>query len=141
RKGRELVFRALYESRLTGDPVGEVLELSLGKFRLTAEGRQYALRLAESCATLSGALDGELQRLLQAWDPDRLGAVERAVLELAFAELRRHRDVDAKVILDEAVRLAQRYVSPEAGAFVNGLLDPLARRERPGELEEVPPGA
>ena len=51
RKARELVLRALFESQLSGDPVLEILELSLGKFRLTLAGRDYALALARSAGS------------------------------------------------------------------------------------------
>jgi N utilization substance protein B len=135
RKARELVLRALFESDLSTDPVLEVLELSLGKFRLTLAGRDYALRLAKSAAASIQDADRALAGLLKGWELERLGTAERALLRLAFAELSLHREVDARVILDEAVRLAQRYGAEDAGSFVNGVLDPLARRLRPGELE------
>jgi N utilization substance protein B len=130
-----LVLRALFESQVSGDPVLEILELSLGKFRLTLAGRDYALALARSAGDSREEADGAIRELLLGWDLERLGNAERALLRLAYAELRYHEDVDAAVVLDEAVRLAKRYGGEEAGSFVNGLLDPLARRLRPGELE------
>jgi N utilization substance protein B len=138
RKARELVLRALVESDLTGDAVLDVLELSLGKFRLTLEGRDYALRLARSIGGDVSSADEAVGRLLLEWDLKRLGTVERAVLRLAYAELRWHGEVEVRVILDEAVRLAKRYGDEKAGSFVNGVLDPLAFSLRPEELRGGP---
>ncbi len=44
------------------------------------------------------------------------------------------------VILNEAIRLADRYGEEETGTFVNGVLDAAARRIRPGSLEPPAPG-
>ena len=55
------------------------------------------------------------------WTADRLGAVERNVLRVAIEELD-DGEVPAEVVLDEAVTLAKRYASDEAGRLVNGIL-------------------
>jgi N utilization substance protein B len=141
RKARELVFRALYECSITGDPLVEVLELSLGKFRLTLEGREYALELAARCDEGLEQVDKAIAGALKSWDAERIGLVERSILRLAGIELGRPDGIDARVILDEAVRLAARYGSDESPAFVNGVLDPIARSLRPGELEGDASGA
>ena len=41
-------------------------------------------------------------------------------------------DVPAAVAIDEAVELAKRYASPEAGALVNGVLGRIAREQGVG---------
>ena len=38
-----------------------------------------------------------------------------------------HTDVPPKVVINEAVEIAKEYASPEEGAFVNGILNKLAR--------------
>ncbi|MBU1699577.1 MAG: transcription antitermination factor NusB [Candidatus Eisenbacteria bacterium] len=141
RKARELVFRALYESGVTRDSLLEIMELSLGKFRLTMEGREYALQLTAACEQGLEPIDQVISSVLKSWDAERLGLVERAILRLAGVELKWQTAIDARIILDEAVRLATRYGSDESPAFVNGVLDPIARHFRPGELEGDAGGA
>lgn len=136
-KAREIVLRALFESSLSGDSAEEVLELSLGKFRMTLAGRDYALRLVRNAVSTADEADAAIRRALRDWELERLGCVERALLRMAYAELRHHDDVEAKVVLDEAIRLARRYGTDESGAFVNGVLDHLARKLRPSELETL----
>ena len=55
------------------------------------------------------------------WTADRLGALERNILRLAILELDRG-DVPVEVAIDEAVTLAKRYSSEDAGRLVNGIL-------------------
>jgi len=72
------------------------------------------------------AIDALIDRRADGWTAERLGTVERAVLRLALWELE-HGDAPAAVVVSEAVALARRYASPEAAAFVNGLLGRVAR--------------
>jgi N utilization substance protein B len=72
-------------------------------------------------------LDRMLAEVTTNWRLERLGAIERSVLRLAAAELRRG-ETPPRVVIREAIRLAERYGNPESARFVNGVLDALARR-------------
>ena len=61
------------------------------------------------------------------WRLERLGHIERCVLRLAAAELLQG-GTPPRVVIQEAVRLAERYGSSKSARFVNGVLDALARR-------------
>ena len=58
----------------------------------------------------------------QNWRLERMAIIDRAVLRLAIYELRT-KETPAKVVLNEAVDLAKKFSSEDAGAFVNGILD------------------
>jgi len=73
------------------------------------------------------AIDADLEAITVNWRMDRLGAIERGVLRIAAAELRQM-ETPARVVLQEAVRLAERFGSEQSARFVNGVLDALARR-------------
>lgn len=72
------------------------------------------------------ALDQALREVTDNWRLERLGAIERSVLRLAASELA-HADTPPKVVLQEAVRLAERFGSEQSARFVNGVLDAFAR--------------
>ena len=72
-------------------------------------------------------IDRELGDVTTNWRLERLGAIERTVLRLAAAELRRG-ETPPKVVIQEAVRLAERYGTARSAKFVNGVLDALARK-------------
>jgi transcription antitermination protein NusB len=72
-------------------------------------------------------IDRTLGEVTTNWRLERLGAIERTVLRLAAAELRRG-ETPPKVVIQEAVRLAERYGSEQSARFVNGVVDALARR-------------
>jgi len=78
---------------------------------------------------LEAALAPYLDRPIDSLDP-----TERAVLRIGACELCYHPEVPARVVLDEAVELARRFGAESGHAFVNAVLDRLARERRAGEL-------
>jgi N utilization substance protein B len=117
RQGRRTAFFLLYQWDVTGQPLASLYEGDVDEFaRSTAEA--VAARAAELDARITAAAEG--------WTADRLGAVERNVLRLAVHELEGG-EVPVEVAIDEAVTLAKRYASPDAGRLVNGILGRIAR--------------
>jgi transcription antitermination protein NusB len=72
-------------------------------------------------------LDAELAEVTTNWRLERIGAVERCVLRMAAAELSIG-ETPPRVVIQEAVTLAERFGSAQSARFVNGVLDALARR-------------
>lgn len=99
-------------------------EAALQRLR-AAEVDEYALVLVMGVARERPAIDAILQEHVSGWSVDRLGVLERSILRLAAFELLWRPDVPAAVAIDEAVALAKRFCSDEAGALVNGVLGSL----------------
>ncbi len=87
-----------------------------------------ARRSRGPCARTRRELDATISDYAEDWTADRLGAVERNVLRIALKELERG-EVPMEVVLDEAVRLAKRYASDDAGRLVNGILGRVVREQ------------
>ena len=105
--------------------VHQVLQLAGPRERPGTGDR--ASTLAHAVATHAGQLDEEISRAADNWRIERIGAIELAILRLALYELN-EATAPAPVVIDEAVRLAHWFAGPKAPAFVNGVLDAIARR-------------
>lgn len=118
RKGarRDALF-VLYQWDVTGQPLATLHEGELDP---------YAQELVDSVAGAATDLDGRINEASSDWTADRLGALERNILRIALWELERG-EVPVEVAIDEAVTLAKRYASEDAGALVNGILGRVAR--------------
>ena len=57
--------------------------------------------------------------------------VDRAILRLSTWELVDRSDVPTAVVIDEAIELAKDYSTERSPAFINGVLDAVAREARP----------
>ena len=84
--------------------------------------RAFANQLFEGAAHDATALDELISKHAVNWRLDRLAAIDRAILRLAMHEMRAT-DTPVKVVINEAVDLAKKYSSDDAGGFVNGILD------------------
>jgi N utilization substance protein B len=96
------------------------------KFWRTAKAadntRAFANKLFEGAAKYADELDTLIVQHAQNWRLERMAIIDRAVLRLAIYELR-IAETPPKVVLNEAVDLAKKFSSEDAGAFVNGILD------------------
>ena len=86
----------------------------------------YEQRLIEGVLEHREAIDAELAAHLEGWTLDRLAPLERNILRVGLFELKWVADTPAAVAIDEAVTLAKRYCSDEAGRLVNGVLGSLS---------------
>ena len=95
------------------------------------EGRVYADPLVVEAHAKRELIDGHITRAAQNWRLARMAPVDRNILRVATCELLFRPDVPTEVIIDEAIELAKRYSADNSPAFVNGVLDKLARSHRP----------
>jgi N utilization substance protein B len=56
-----------------------------------------------------------------------MAVIDRNVLRLATYEILYRMDIPPSVTINEAIELAKKYGTDESGAFVNGILDSIAR--------------
>lgn len=117
REARRAALFMLFQWDVTGKPLGSTYD---------GEVDDFARETAEAVAERADELDRRIDEATVDWPADRLGALERNVLRIGIYELEKG-DVPTEVAIDEAVRLAKRYASDEAGKLVNGILGRIAR--------------
>ena len=64
-----------------------------------------------------------------------LSPVEISILLLGTYELENHLDIPYRAVINEAVELAKTYGGTHGHKYVNGVLDKLAGKLRPVEIE------
>jgi N utilization substance protein B len=127
-RARARALQALYAWDVRGkDSLERVASQVWDDLAVGADERRLAGPLIRDIAQGGKAIDADLADVTTNWRLERLGVVERSVLRLAAAELRRE-SAPPRVIIQEAVRLAERFGSQQSARFVNGVLDALARR-------------
>ena len=67
--------------------------------------------------------------------PAELSPIERAILAIGAWELDERPEIPYRVVINEAVELAKSFGGIDGHKFVNGVLDKLAARIRPEEVE------
>jgi transcription antitermination protein NusB len=119
RQARRTAFVLLYQWDVTGQPLASLYE---------GEVDDFARETAEAVAERAEELDRRIDEAAEDWTADRLGAPERNILRIGIYELETGR-VPPEVAINEAVALAKRYASDDAGRLVNGILGRIAREK------------
>jgi transcription antitermination protein NusB len=127
-RARARALQALYAWDLRdGEPLDRIASQVWDDLAIAPDERAFAGQIVRVIMAEGKSIDDALRDVTTNWRLERLGAVERAVLRIAAAELRGG-ETPARVAIQEAVRLAERYGSTQSARFVNGVLDALARR-------------
>jgi N utilization substance protein B len=127
-RGRSRALQALYAWDVRhGEDLMRVADRAWDDLAVPAAEREFAERLIRWIAAAREQLDADLSEVTTHWRLDRLGSIERCVLRLGAAELAQG-ITPPKVVIQEYVRLAERYGTERAASFVNGVLDAHARR-------------
>jgi transcription antitermination protein NusB len=119
RTARRTALFVLYQWDVTKQPLASLYEGELD---------DYARTLAEGVAARAEELDRRITAASEGWPADRLGALERNVLRIGLYELDGG-EVPPEVAVNEAVELAKRYASEDAGRLVNGILGRIVREQ------------
>ncbi|HEB91750.1 MAG TPA: transcription antitermination factor NusB [Deltaproteobacteria bacterium] len=135
-RGREVALQMLYaidlaadEGPASGEMRDRVFDRVVDHFSVPTSAIAFARALVEGVVDRLREIDEILGIHARNWRVSRMAAVDRNILRLAVHELR-DTDTPIAVVIDEAVDLARRFGSDQSPAFVNGVLDAVAREVR-----------
>ena len=137
---RLLAIQALYLLRMNKDASPEGVVEDFGKFAV-GEGEPVPVTsqidedlfrdLVFGVSKEAAAIRGELETVLKApWTYERLEAVMAVIVEAGAYELKFRPDIPHAVIINEYVDVTHAFYEGNEPAFVNGILDELAKRLR-----------
>ncbi|MBL0171486.1 MAG: transcription antitermination factor NusB [Gemmatimonadaceae bacterium] len=127
-RGRARALQALYAADLRDmTQLRRIAIMVFDDLAVEPGERAVASKLVATVVEQGAQLDDALADVTSNWRMERLGVIERSVLRLAAAEFARG-ETPVKVVLQEAVHLAERYGTTRSARFVNGVLDAYARR-------------
>jgi N utilization substance protein B len=144
-RARLATVQALYQMDLAETDLIEVIE-EFRQHRLSgsADGTSMADADQEHFAqVLRGVVKRQReidplidQQLATGWRLARIDSIVRAILRAATFELIELPDVPARVVISEYIEVARAFFEGDEPKLVNGVLDQLARKLRPGTLPE-----
>lgn len=134
RRAREAAFRVAYQADIASDSYSEAWRSRRDEERLSEDQSELVGDLVKVLDSRASEVDAALVAAAAHWPLERMAATDRSVLRTAVAELMGRAGTPARVVIDEAVDIARRYGSDASPAFVNGVLDHVARALRPEEF-------
>jgi N utilization substance protein B len=128
RKARELVLKSLYSLEISGNKPEEIFNDLLSREELDPSSKLFAGELFKKVVENQMKIDELIKENVQHWDFSRIAVVDKNILRMGICEILYIEDIPLKVSLDEAIELAKKYSSEDSGAFVNGVLDAIAKK-------------
>ena len=119
RQARVQAAQQLYAREMRGVLVPQAGETDAVQEEVAPFARELLDRTLERLTEI----DALLAAALQNWDLRRLGAVDRAILRVAVAEMLTCPDIPPAVTINEAIEIARSLASAESARFANGVLD------------------
>ena len=134
RRAREFALQGLYQWRIGGADEAAIEAHVQEVAGFEKADRNFFLGLlrgvlkqrVELCATIEPHLDRKFEEL---------SPIEASILLVGAYELQTHPETPYRVVINEAIELAKAYGGTDGHKYVNGVLDKLAARLRPVEVE------
>lgn len=144
RQGRTLAFQVLFG--IAFDPHFKIDQPSLRRTfadnpavmdNESEEAVSFASQLFMGICEHLDDIDKVIGKHSDHWKIGRIGKVELAILRLALFEILHRQDIPLKVAINEAIELAKAFGDENSRAFVNGILDAVARAVDQGRLGDL----
>lgn len=128
RRAREYALQLLFQSEYLSDQV------DLGLFWKDKEAEPDVVEFANSIfrGTLKNLeeIDTQLASYTEHWSLQRLATVDRCIMRAGAYEILFRDDIPYAVSINEALEIAKKFSTTESSAFINGVLDRLAKQRR-----------
>lgn len=130
RRAREVVLQMLFQLEASGAGSHEVVNSYKDCFGEGPLPDEFAIDLFIAVAKSIEQIDEIVVSVSDNWRLERMSRVDRNILRMGTHELTADEETPPLVVINEAVELAKRFGTEESPAFVNGILDRIARDAR-----------
>jgi len=131
RKAREYAIQILFQLDVRKDkPTATVFKRFWEEHAPDDEVKSFTEEIVKGTYKHLAKINKQIIASAKNWALDRMATVDRNVLRMAVYEILFQTDIPASVTINEAIEIAKRFGSDESGAFVNGILDSVARETR-----------
>ena len=128
RKAREYALQMLFQLDFTARAYDEKgIEEFWSDKKETSDVKKFAVELVRGTLSNLEKIDTMIETVTENWLLKRMAAVDRNILRFAAYEILFRKDIPSAVTINEALEIAKKYSTTEAAAFLNGVLDRLAK--------------
>jgi len=129
RKSRELALQVEFQREFVRDvDVKTSLEYFKKSFSAPMEVWSYAEELLQGIYQHKEEIDNLIQSHSSNWKMERMAMVDRNLLRIAVFEICFSQgQIPPNAAINEAIEIAKKYGTTESAAFLNGILDEIAK--------------
>ena len=133
-QARRFALQALYGHLLADTAEGELLTHVRSEEHFARCDPDYFERLLRGVLAERSRLEPLFAEILDR-PLEQLDPVEHSVLLLAAYELQHCPELPYRIVINEAIELTKLFGATEGHKYINGVVDRMARRLRPAEID------
>ncbi len=133
---RKKAMQALYQWHMSGNDLAEIETQFQQEQNMEKVDVEYFSALLHGVPAQVNSLD-ELIAKYSDRKNSELDPIEQSILRLSTYEIKNRIDVPYKIIISESLTLAKLFGSDKSHAFVNSVLDKLAKELRKVEIDSA----
>jgi N utilization substance protein B len=134
RRARELALQGIYEWLVGGQDLAAVERHLMESDGFDRADRPHLREVLHGVIDGADALRAQFVEFIDR-RPEQLSPVEHGILLIGTYELQQRPEIPYRVVINEAVELAKSFGGTEGFRYVNGVLDKVAARLRPHEMQ------
>lgn len=104
------------------DKIDFYVKYNLQEFAPYMSDAEFIIERIKNTIAFQPEIDKVINQYAIEWPVERLAVLDRNILRLAIFETFNHREIPAKVALNEAVELAKEYGGASSQKFVSGVM-------------------
>ncbi len=139
-RAREVALQLLFQFDQNAKAVPRPAIEAFAEDRLNGDedAMSFCLSLYDGVLASQKDIDERVSKTAENWRLSRMLPVDRNVLRLGTYELEfAPEKTPVGVAVDEAIELSRRYGSADSPGFVNGILDKIAKAQKPSTAENA----
>ena len=129
RRARRRALQALYQWRLTGLDVGEIIAQFRQEQDFSNVDTELFATLVRKVSKDQADIDEKIEPFLDR-PIKQLDVIEHVILSIGSYELLNSIELPHQVVIDEAINLAKLFGAEQGHVFINGVLDKAAKQWR-----------
>lgn len=126
RASRETTMKLLYQMEINKDEFDEQMERTFEIKKMSQSDKDYVENVVKGVSVEKKNIDALIAKYARGWTLERISKIDISILRLSIYEILKRDDIPFSVSVNEAVELAKKYSSDEAGSFINGILSKFA---------------
>ncbi|HOV26552.1 MAG TPA: transcription antitermination factor NusB [Pseudobacteroides sp.] len=127
RAARETAMKLLYQLEIQKDDREQQVQYVLEEEKLTENDKTYINEVIDGVYSKLEEIDRLIENHAKGWKINRISKVDLSILRLSIYEVCFREDIPFNVSINEAVELAKKYSTDDAGSFVNGILGKVSK--------------
>ncbi|NLH95840.1 MAG: transcription antitermination factor NusB [Clostridiaceae bacterium] len=126
RAAREMAMKLLYQMEIQKDDIDTQLKIFFEHNPVSENDAAYIKDIIYGVSGNTDHITGIIQKYSRGWKITRISKIDLSILKLSIYEICFRDDIPFSVSVNEAVELAKKYSSEDAGSFINGILSKLS---------------